>query len=144
VMRRLGRVHGSGRVGSVKGEGALLGAGAGSAAGAGMGAGGDNGDAVAEVPGPEAAGCVGAAEPAGAEITGGPEGVPGMIGATPIVGIMPPYPPGGPEGVYPQSPPTHGVGKSSHVSQWVHPTAPAASATATSRRLIRPIPQSFP
>jgi hypothetical protein len=39
---------------------------------------------------------------------------------------------------------TQGVGKSSQVSQWVQPAAPAAKAPATSRRLNRCIPVSFP
>jgi hypothetical protein len=45
----------------------------------------------------------------------------------------------------PQLPPTHGSGKSSHVSQCVQPAATVdASAPAASRRVSRAIPVSFP
>jgi hypothetical protein len=39
----------------------------------------------------------------------------------------------------PQLGPVQGVGKSSQVSQWVHPVMPAASVRAASRRLVRDI-----
>jgi len=50
----------------------------------------------------------------------------------------------GPPTAGPQFPPTHGIGKSSHVSQCVQPVDPIARATAVSRRLNLNIPVSFP
>jgi hypothetical protein len=131
------RLMGAGGLDSEKGEGPAPGAGAG--AGAGNGSGGAEG----RVAGVEGAGVVGAPD-AGVETTAGDEGgAIGVPGANPIVGITP-YAPGGAEGAEPQLPPTQGVGKSSQVSQWVHPVTPVAIATATSRRLTRSIPVSFP
>ena len=123
-----------------KGDGVALGAGADS--GAGIGAVDDEDGAVGGPPGDDRAG---AADPDdGAEYTAGGAGAPpGIAGPTPIVGIML-YPPGASIGAEPQLPPTQGMGKSSHVSHWVHPTAPAAQATTTTRRMIRPIAVSFP
>jgi hypothetical protein len=116
-----------------KGDGVPLGA------GAGIGAVVDEEGALGGPPGDDRAG---ASDPDdGAEYTGGPP--PGIAGPTPIVGIMP-YPPGASIGAEPQLPPTQGIGKSSHVSHWVHPTAPAAQATTTTRRMDRPIAVSFP
>ncbi len=115
------------------GDGVTLGAGADSGAeGADGGVGGPPGDD-------------GAADPDdGAEYTAfGPGAPPGIAGPTPIVGIML-YPPGASIGPEPQLPPTHGMGKSSQVSHWVHPTVPAAQATTTTKRMIRPIAVSFP
>jgi hypothetical protein len=94
-------------------------------------------------PGAERAG-PGAAPGAGAEYTaGGWTTAPGIPGLTPIVGVTE-YPPCGPIMAGGQLPATHDIGKSSHVSHCVHPTAPAAQATTTIRRLTRPIPVSFP
>ena len=120
-----------------KGDGVALGAGADS--GPGIGAVVDGEGALGGPPGDDRAG---AADPdGGAEYTAGPP--PGPAGPTPIVGIML-YPPGASIGAEPQLPPAQGMGKSSHVSHWVHPTAPAPQATTTTRRLIRPIAVSFP
>jgi hypothetical protein len=123
-----------------KGDGVTLGAGAGS--GAGIGVVVDEDGAVGGPPGDDKAG---AADPDdGVEYTvGGAGAPPGIAGLTPIVGIML-YPPGASIAVEPQLPPTQGIGKSSHVSHWVHPTAPAAQATTTTRRMDRPIAVSFP
>ncbi len=123
------------------GEGVTLGAGADSGAGAGIGA----VDGEGGVGGPPGDDRAGAADPdEGAEYTADGAGAPpGIAGPTPIVGIML-YPPGASIGAEPQLPPTHGMGKSSHVSHWVHPTAPAAQATTTTRRMDRPIAVSFP
>ena len=117
------------------GDGVTLGAGADSGAGIGRRDGGVGGP-----PGDD-----GAADPDdGAEYTAfGAGAPPGIAGPTPIVGIML-YPPGASIGAEPQLPPTQGMGKSSQVSHWVHPTAPAAQATTTTRRMIRPIAVSFP
>jgi hypothetical protein len=56
--------------------------------------------------------------------------------------------PGGPTitapGAAPQLPPTHGIGKSSQVSQCVQPAVPTASATAVNTRPSRNIRVSFP
>ena len=123
-----------------KGDGVALGAGAGS--GAGIGVVVDEEGAVGGPPGDDRAGAV--VPEAGAEYTAGGAGAPpGIAGPTPIVGIML-YPPGASIGAEPQLPPTHGMGKLSHVSHWVHPTAPAAQATTTTRRRDRPIAVSFP
>src|SRR3954447_11792324 len=62
------------------------------------------------------------------------------------VWISPPSPPmnAAAPGVYAEFCSRQGVGKSSQVSQCVQPLAPAARATATSSKLIRVIPVSFP
>ena len=110
--------------------------------GEGVALGGCDSGAVGGPPGDDGAG---AADPDdGDEYTADGAGAPaGIAGPTPIVGIMP-YPPGGSIGAEPQLPPTQGMGKSSQVSHWVHPTAPAAQATTTTKRMIRPIAVSFP
>lgn len=97
------------------------GRGAGAVAGACVGA--DEGGVEEGAPGAASAGAEGPAT------TGGP--------AWTVV------PPTGPPR-NPQLGPLQGVGKSSQVSQCVHPVMPAASMKAASRRLVRDIPLSFP
>jgi hypothetical protein len=84
----------------------------------------------------------------GADESGVEEGAPGAVptGADgpatvggPVWTIVPPT--GPPRN--PQLGPLQGAGKSSQVSQCVHPVMPAASVKAASRRLVRDIPLSF-
>jgi hypothetical protein len=89
--------QGSGRVGSLKGEGVPLGAGGAPAAAPGIGTGGDVDGAAGAVPGDAMPGVAAPDPDAGPEITGAARGAPGIAGATPMVGITP-YPPGTPGG----------------------------------------------
>ena len=108
-----------------RGSGTALGADSGAGAGAGTGAGAEADE-------------LGAVEEASGGAWAGADGSTTMGGP-----VWTTVPPAGPPR-NPQFGPVQGAGKSSQVSQCVHPVMPTASVTAASRRLVRDIPVSFP
>src|SRR5690606_33807821 len=117
--------------------------------GAGMPAGGEAWPGVDEAPPSAWAWVGGGGTTAGAPVAGGettvpggnwPAGIPtGMPTGPPTIGSTTMPPSVGKLAWYgkPQFGPVHGAGKSSHVSQWAHPTATAASEAARTSRLGR-------